>query len=268
MKYRMYVRYEGGFYMTINEMKEKKKEKGYTYAQMSVLSGVPLGTIQKIFSGETESPRYDTLQALEQLFSEKSTVCEETSYQAGRNGSYTLDDYYALPDEQRVELIDGYFYDMSAPTFHHQSIGGEIYRQIANYILERKGSCRPFIAPVDVQLDCDNKTMVQPDVGIICDPSKIKKFGIYGAPDFLVEVISPSTKRKDYTLKLSKYMNAGVREYWILDYAQRKLLVYFFESESCPVIYDLDQPVPVGIYHGELTIDFSNILKWIEEDLV
>ena len=177
-------------------------------------------------------------------------------------------DYYALPDEQRVELIDGYFYDMSAPTFHHQSIGGEIYRQIANYILERKGSCRPFIAPVDVQLDCDNKTMVQPDVGIICDPSKIKKFGIYGAPDFLVEVISPSTKRKDYTLKLSKYMNAGVREYWILDYAQRKLLVYFFESEACPVIYGLDQPVPVGIYHGELTIDFSNILKWIEEDLV
>ena len=110
--------------------------------------------------------------------------------------------------------------------------------------------------------------MVQPDVGIICDPSKIKKFGIYGAPDFLVEVISPSTKRKDYTLKLSKYMNAGVREYWILDYAQRNLLVYFFESESCPVIYGLDQPVPVGIYHGELTIDFSNILKWIEEDLV
>ena len=102
MKYRMYVRYEGGFYMTINEMKEKKKEKGYTYAQMSVLSGVPLGTIQKIFSGETESPRYDTLQALEQLFSEKSTVCEEASYQADRNGSYTLDDYYALPDEQRV----------------------------------------------------------------------------------------------------------------------------------------------------------------------
>ena len=177
-------------------------------------------------------------------------------------------DYYALPDEQRVELIDGYFYDMSAPTFGHQSIGGEIHRQIANYILEHKGNCRPFIAPVDVQLDCDNKTMVQPDVGIICDPSKIKKFGIYGAPDFLVEVISPSTKRKDYTLKLSKYMNAGVREYWIMDYAQRKLLVYFFESEACPVIYGLDQPVPVGIYHGELTIDFSNILKWIEKDLV
>ena len=252
--------------MTIQEMKEKKREKGYTYVQMAELSGVPLGTIQKIFSGETESPRYDTLQALEQLFTEIPAVQEGTFYQADRNGSYTLDDYYALPEDQRVELIDGYFYEMLAPTFGHQTIGGEIYRQIANYIMDKGGSCRPFIAPVDVQLDCDERTMVQPDVGIVCDPDKIKRFGIYGAPDFLVEVISPSTKKKDYTKKLAKYMEAGVREYWILDPAQRKLLVYFFESEVYPVIYGLDQPVPVGIYNGDLTIDFSNIAKWIEDE--
>ena len=251
--------------MTIQEMKEKKREKGYTYAQMAELSGVPLGTIQKIFSGETESPRYDTLQALEQLFAEATPCVRENSfYRADRNGSYTVDDYRALPDEQRVELIDGYFYDMASPTFGHQSIGGEVHRQIANFIMERGGSCLPFIAPVDVQLDCDERTMVQPDVGIICDRDKVKKWGIYGAPDFLLEVISPSTKKKDYTKKLFKYMNAGVREYWILDPAQKKLLVYFFESEVYPVIYGLDQSVPVGIYNGELTIDFSNIAQWIE----
>ena len=252
--------------MTIQEMKEKKQEKGYTYAQMAELSGVPLGTIQKIFSGETESPRYNTLQALEQMFRGSPAVREETFYKTNQNGSYTVDDYRALPDEQRVELIDGYFYNMASPTFVHQLIGGEVYRQIANYIRERGGNCRPFIAPVDVQLNCDKNTMLQPDMGIICDTDKIKKWGIYGAPDFLLEVVSLSSKKLDYTKKLFKYMEAGVREYWILDPDQRKLLVYFFESDVYPVIYGLDQPVPIGIYHGELTIDFSDIAKWLEDE--
>ena len=140
----------------------------------------------------------------------------------------------------------------------------EIHRQIANYIMEYGGNCRPFIAPVDVQLDCDERTMVQPDVGIVCDTSKIKRFGIYGAPDFVVEVVSSSTKKKDYALKLSKYMEAGVREYWILDFAQEKILVYFFESDVYPVIYGFDKPVPVNIYNGELKIDFTNIARWLK----
>lgn len=93
--------------MTINEMKEKKKEKGYSYAKIAELSGVPLGTVQKIFSGETESPRYDTLTALEQVFNEQLEVREPGGlYKVRKNGEYTIDDYRALPDEQRVELID------------------------------------------------------------------------------------------------------------------------------------------------------------------
>lgn len=133
--------------------------------------------------------------------------------------------------------------------------------------MEQDGSCRPFIAPVDVQLDCGDRTMVQPDVGIVCDPDKIKRFGIYGAPDFLVEVISPSTKKRDFTLKLFKYMEAGVREYWILDFTHRRILVYYFESDVYPVIYGFDQSVPVNIYNGDLKIDFSNIAKWLDEGM-
>lgn len=255
--------------MTIEEMKRRKQERGYTYAQIAELSGVPLGTVQKIFSGETVNPRYDTLQALERLFTDVSMVHEGSAYRVDTRhyqGSYTVEDYRALPKEQRVELIDGFFYDMASPTFLHQRISGEIHRQIANFIMDRGGDCQPLIAPIDIQLDCDERTMVQPDVAVLCGRDKVKRWGVYGAPDFVLEVISPSTRRKDCTKKLMKYMNAGVREYWILDPYQQKLIVYFFESEVCPVIYGLDKPVPVGIYHGELMISFSHIAEWIADE--
>ena len=174
--------------MTIEEMKKKKRERGYTYAQISELTGVPLGTVQKIFCGETVSPRYDTLLALENLFQEKSVLREEASYHIEKQGIYTVEDYQNLPEERRVELIDGYFYDIAAPTPVHQLIAGEVYRQIANFIQGKSGDCIPFISPIDVQLDCDEKTMVQPDVVILCQKEKLKKWGIYGAPDFVLEV--------------------------------------------------------------------------------
>lgn len=261
--------------MTIEEMKQIKKKKGYTYSMISELSGIPLGTVQKVFCGETESPRYDTLRALEKLFTgdaadysaEDCMVGENSSaYEVHKQGSYTLEDYYALPDDQRFELIDGYLIKMDAPTTWHQLIGGEIYRQIANFIIENNGECRAFISPVDVQLDCDDRTMVEPDVVILCKGDKQKRRVIYGAPDFVLEVLSPSTRRKDCTKKLAKYENAGVREYWIVDPTQKRLLVYFFESEIYPVIYGFDEPVPINIYDGKLQIQFDSIRKWIEED--
>ncbi len=189
------------------------------------------------------------------------------AYGTKSQGEYTLEDYYALPDDQRVELIDGVFYDMASPLFVHQRAGGEIYRQIANYIMDRGGACIPFIAPVDVQLDCDDKTMVQPDVGILCDQSKRRKRVIYGAPDFLVEVLSSSTRRKDMILKLQKYVNAGVREYWMVDLHRKVVLTYFFEAEDYPIIYGFEDPIPVRIYGGDLMIDLRIVLQWLEEEV-
>lgn len=258
--------------MTIEEMKQEKLQKGYSYAQISELSGVPLGTVQKIFSGDTEHPRYATLQALEQVLKDRgdsmalndSAAFSYGSPQEKKQGEYTVEDYLAMPEDVRVELIDGVIYDMAAPVFDHQKIAGEIHRQIANYIMDNNGKCEAGISPIDVQLDRDDKTMVQPDVLILCDSEKLVKGRVFGAPDFVLEVISPATKRKDYFKKLMKYENAGVREYWILDPYKKQLVVFFFEGDIYAQIHDMTQPVPVNIYEGKLQIRTDHILKWCE----
>ena len=254
--------------MTIQEMKQLMQERGYTYAQIADLSGVPLGTVQKIFNGETKSLRYDILTALERIFKEPMAVMESCAAygEEKKPGMYTIEDYRALPEEQRVELIDGYFYDMAAPTTFHQLMAGEVYRQIANYIIDQEGACTPFISPIDVQLDNDEKTMIQPDVIIVCKPDQIVRRNIMGAPDFVLEVISPGTKRRDHVVKLFKYEQAGVREYWIVDPYKKRVLVYFFQREASPVIYPIDADIPVNIYEGKLTIKFQQIAKWAEKE--
>lgn len=257
--------------MTIQEMKEIKKQRGFSYARISDLTGVPLGTVQKIFSGETQSPRYDTLLALEHFFEGEAypQMVQDKAAAYGtekKQGEYTIEDYYALPEERRVELIDGVIYDMGAPSFNHQRIGGEIYRQIANYIYGNKGKCIPMMSPVDVRLDCDNKTMVQPDVLIICDPKKIKKWGVMGAPEFVLEVLSSSTKRKDCIKKLEKYREAGVKEYWIIDPYKRKVIIYQFEEELYPTVCGLEGKAAVGLYNGDLMIDLDIISSMMIED--
>lgn len=254
--------------MTIQEMREIKQELGYSYEQISELSGVPLGTVQKIFGGATKSPRYDTLRALENVFIERPTgiIREDmTDYHLDKKqpGEYTVEDYYAIPDEFRTELIDGVFYDMATPNHRHQLIAGEIFVQISTYIRKNKGKCIPEIAPIDVQLDCDNKTMVQPDVLITCDRDKLHERVVYGAPDFVVEILSPSTRKKDVFLKLHKYENAGVREYWIVDPDKKRILVYDFNNDEWPTIYGFQDKIPVRIFGGDCVIDFVEIDEYI-----
>ncbi len=181
----------------------------------------------------------------------------EALYDYKRQGEYTLEDYYALPDDRRVELIDGVFFEMDAPGTDHQTAAAQIFRQLDEYIDSQGGSCVPFVSPIDVQLDCDDRTMVEPDVVLLCDMKKNVGRCIYGAPDLVMEVLSPSTSRKDQTLKLYKYRNAGVREYWIIDLQREKVTVYDFEHKKHPAIYGMDAPIPVGIYDGKCEIRFD-----------
>jgi len=267
--------------MTLEEMKRIKQERGYSLAQLAEMSGVPLGTVQKIFSGETEHPRFATLQALKRVLSDtvRSSYFEENTrrpsgvqeamiyepFGSKKQGNYTLDDYYALPDERRVELIDGVIYDMGAPTFVHQHILGEIYAAIRQYIDSKGGECLPMMAPVDVRLDCDNKTMVQPDILILCDKSKICRWGIMGAPDFCLEIVSESTGRKDYIKKLQKYTEAGVKEYWIVDPMRRMLVTYHWKDNYLPHMYPLEGKVGLTLYGEDLQIDLNKLNTLIQD---
>ena len=192
-------------------------------------------------------------------------VAEAVTYLAEKKkqGEYTISDYYAIPEDVRAERIDGVIYDMAPPLSVHQLLSAKIHGYLARYIEKKGGSCIPFFAPIGVQLDKDDKTIVEPDILIVCDRNQITRRGIYGAPDFVIEILSESTKKKDSYLKLMKYQNAGVREYWLVDPEKKKVIVYDFEQEEIPKIYGFDTQVPVGIFGGECKVDFAKIYEEI-----
>ncbi len=165
--------------------------------------------------------------------------------------TYTIDHIYALPEGERAELIDGQIYFMAPPSTRHQRIVSKLNQKIANYIDVHGGDCEVFPSPFAVFLNNDDINYVEPDISIICDPSKLDEKGCHGAPDWIIEIVSPSSKRIDYLIKLFKYRNAGVREYWIVDAEKNRITVYNFVYDTIEE-YSFEEDIPVGIYE-----DFS-----------
>ena len=171
---------------------------------------------------------------------------------------YTTDDIYALPDGERAELIDGQIYYMSPPNRKHQKISNYLSTEINFYIRSKNGSCEVYFAPFAVFLNKDDiTTYVEPDISVICDTSKLNDRGCNGAPDWIIEIVSPSSKYMDYFTKLVKYRNAGVREYWIVDPLKNLIIAYNLENETVEQ-YNFSDKVKVSIYK-DLEIDFSKI---------
>lgn len=163
---------------------------------------------------------------------------------------YTAEDYWNLPDGQRAELIGGELYDLAAPSRTHQRLVLGIGRAASDYIEAHKLPCEADISPFAVNLRADDTTFVEPDVLVVCDKSKLSDRGCEGAPDFVVEVVSPSSAHMDYVTKNVLYCEAGVREYWIVDPRRRRTTVYRYEEDAAPVILPFDVPVESGICPG------------------
>ncbi len=163
--------------------------------------------------------------------------------------SYTIKDIYDLPDGERAELIDGQIYYMAPPSTKHQRLLNFISTEINLYIRNNNGECEVFPAPFAVFLNENDKNYVEPDISVICDKDKITDKGCNGAPDWIIEIVSPGSRQMDYYKKLFKYRTAGVREYWVVDPDKQIVTVYDFERDNMEE-YPFGEEVPVGIYEG------------------
>lgn len=178
----------------------------------------------------------------------------------GQEKFYTEDDYYNLPEDVRAELIDGVLiYNQAAPSRILQAILMELSGTIRDYIKARGGSCHVYPAPFAVKLREEKDTIVEPDISVICDSDKLTDRGCSGAPDWIIEIVSPGNSRHDYIKKLNLYEDAGVREYWIVDPQKGKIFVYNLGKEMFGVEdYTFQDKVKAGIYE-DLYIDFAEL---------
>lgn len=144
---------------------------------------------------------------------------------------------------------------MAPPSTKHQRLTEKLFNVISNHISQKGGDCEPFISPFAVFLNENDKNYVEPDISVICDCNKITDKGCTGAPDWIVEVVSPGSRRMDYLIKLFKYRSAGVREYWIVDPDKNRITVYYFENEFIEE-YTMSDKVKVNLY-DDLEINFS-----------
>ena len=176
-----------------------------------------------------------------------------------REQVYTTDDIYALPDGERAELIDGQIYMMGTPSRIHQKLVGQLSRIIGNYIESNHGSCEIYPAPFAVFINKDDKNYVEPDISVICDKNKLSDRGCEGAPDFIIEIVSPSSRRMDYYKKCALYAESGVREYWIVDPEKQRTMIYRYEDDAAPMIVPFEQDLAVGIYNNFM-INVSKLL--------
>ena len=183
---------------------------------------------------------------------------------------YTYSDYLTWLDDKRRELINGFIRLMSAPVRIHARISVKISTVISTFINKRKGKCHIYYAPFDVRLPLNNETednkiynVVQPDICVVCDLSKLDEKGCLGAPDLIVEVLSPTSLKYDWNYKFNLYEAAGVREYWIVDPKTKEVNIFLLQSDGkydLGTIYECNQKAPVHIFEG-LEIDLNELFE-------
>jgi Uma2 family endonuclease/transcriptional regulator with XRE-family HTH domain len=292
----------------ISQMRQLKIRTGLSYKEIADRSGVPLGTVQKVFMGVTTNPRKGTIEKLNTAFTgdlpgmEMRSVLDDgsgtykpvpyTMFREGqsriflrdaarayndfdhvdidpenldRQGTYTMEDVDSLPDSVKAELVDGYIYIKDSARYEHQIVASKLDHYFEAFIEVNNGDCM-VTQDARVKINNDENTLFYPDVSIVCDPSIIRKGNVYGAPDLIVEILSDSTKDRDWGIKKTMYIEAGVKEYWIINITSRQIIIFenTFDGDFRVKVYGFDDTIPVGIYDGKLRIDFSRIAEVVD----
>ena len=244
----------GAYRVLTGEEEEKEYREEFTFTGIEDLLK-KLESEQKVSDGEKRNIENTILEE------KMSLVTEAPAEYGAAKKKYTIADIYALPDGVRAELIDGNLHYMATPTRTHQKLAGEIYLSVANYIKAHDGSCEVYISPFAVYLFADESTYLEPDLTVVCDTSKLDEKGCWGAPDWVVEVLSPATGSKDMGLKRNKYKAAGVREYWIIDPEKKVVIVYLFgkEDKEEVTLYSFEDQISCSLF-PDLVIQPSALL--------
>jgi len=183
----------------------------------------------------------------------------QESYARKDNQRYTYSDYLEWDDDKRWELIDGVPILMNAPSWQHQKVSSNLHWLL--YSMLKGKPCEVFYAPFDVRLNADtfDNTVVQPDLLVICDVTKLEKTGCKGAPDFVIEILSPSTSSHDRVLKFDLYRKAGVKEYWIVDPEIKKVFTHILSNDDYITrIYGETDVVPISVLDSN-TVDLAEV---------
>jgi len=284
--------------MTIKEMNRIKDERGYSYDILSLYSGVPRATVVNVLTGVSAKPRPATLYALERVLAGSELEYPGKRYHYGLSKldpefNITGDEsktpvfrlaeeknnYVAVPQKRGIsaedflqmrldypaELINGKIFRRPEPNLVHSEICEYFYNEFRSYIEKKKGKCRPKISNTNVVLPPEDgmDSVVCPDFYVVCDESKFDWYGVDGAPDFVLEVVSKENWKNDYTTKVHKYEVSGVKEYWLLDPFRRQLLVFVYVSRDgepvLPKMSPLTGKAGVYLYEDDLKIDLDVI---------
>jgi len=301
--------------MDTKELKLRKKALGLTTAQIALMCELPVGTVSKIFTGETKNPSYLTIDKIDRVLAHEEMLARVRAYvdailtyikehpdenvdqiqfekkyrsEHGLNnaplpyassksqqwddkekfdgnlalshmGKVTVQMLDEIGEDRRIELIDGHLIINEYPNMRHQMLVQNLGRKIDDFIRDNNGKCRMFSVGVNVFIDEDDYTLVGPDIVVLCDDSRMNEMGIVGPPDWVIEVTSPSTRGRDYGKKMHKYMDGGVREYWIIDLEKEKVTTYIEGEPMMAYVYNFEDEIPVYIYGGELKITVKEV---------